>query len=154
MANISNLNSVLTLSANILPLPQNIQGFAADDAFATTAVKPNEVLIGVDNFMSYGAVAYVTPMSITLQADSPSNAFFDAIIQQQNSVNIGITVVINGTLLLQSTGNSYNLTNGVITDYMPIPGGKKLLQPRKFEITWNIVTWIPQAVDASGGTLV
>lgn len=141
MANISTLNSVLTLGCSILPVAQTIVGFASDDAFATTSVKTNETLIGVDGIMSYGSVAVMYPMTITLQADSPSIAFFESIAQAEQQS--GNTVPLFGELLLLSVNESYTLQTGVITNYPPTADGKKLLQPRKFEITFNKIVFNP-----------
>jgi hypothetical protein len=35
------------------------------------------------------------------------------------------------------------LTNGVLTNFAPISDAKKVLQPRKFQIQWNVVLGAP-----------
>src|SRR5579872_6027070 len=74
-------NSVLTLSATALDiLGVQIQGFATDDAFDTTNVKPIEVMVGVDGQKSSGYVAYLVPFKFILQANSTSIDLMNAII--------------------------------------------------------------------------
>jgi hypothetical protein len=40
-------------------------------------------------------------------------------------------------------GRNYTLTNGVMKNYSPMAGAKKVLQPRKFEIHFQVTLGVP-----------
>lgn len=135
-------NSVYILSIDtIYPQGVQLQGFAADAAFATETIEPSEVLKGVDGIMSAGFVPYMTPQTINIQADSPSAIIFEnwaAYMKAQNEV-----LWANATISLPSIGRKYIMTGGVLTQFAAIPGTQKILQPREFRITWDNVDPAP-----------
>lgn len=142
MATLTSANSVLSLGVqNLFNTPVQIQGFAADDAFLTQDVETSEVLMGIDGQMSYGYVPYITMFEITLQANSASNAFFDAILNAQRFMRDDLQ--INGSLRLPSLGFDYSMTNGVLQKATVVPPGKKILQPRKFELAFQSIIGAP-----------
>lgn len=142
MATITGANSVLTLTAStIFPVPTLIQGYAVDDSFRAEAVAQVETLMGVDGRLSAGFVYNPYKMTIMLQADSPSVAFFEAIRQQQGALIDAFE--INGTIMLPSTGQVYTLTTGYLTSSHPFPDVKKVLQPLPYEITFQSITSSP-----------
>ena len=147
MADITSANAVLVLSVPlILPVPQQIQGFAVDEIFDTEDVEPIETMMGLDGQLSGGFAFTPKPMTITLMAGSASNAFFDA---WQNGQQAGIIAApANGVLTLVSIGQAYALTNGYLTRFKPIADGRKVLQPRKFRITWQSL--LPTPVGLAG----
>lgn len=127
--------------AGLYDQPQQLQGFAADDIFSTPGVKSIETMMGVDGKMSAGYVFVEKEMSITLQADSDSNDIFDnwdAAQQSEQDVFYADAVV-----LLRALRKKWTLTRGVLSNFPPIPDTKKLIQPRKFTITWNIMSVAP-----------
>lgn len=135
-------NSILMLSiTGLFPVPQRIQGYATDDAFATEGVTPAEVMKGVDGKMSYGYVPYMTPMTINLQADSLSNDIFDAWLAAQKAA--GEVFPANGLITLPGLQRSYTLTNGVLTQIQTFASVRKTLQMRPFTITWDSVDPVP-----------
>lgn len=126
---------------NLYNSPQLLQGFAADDVFSTPAIKSIETLMGVDGKMSAGFVFVEIPQSISIQADSPSGRLFDdwwTAQQSQQDVYFA-----NATVFLTALGQKWQMTRGVLSSYAPIPDVKKLIQPRKFEITWNNMSPAP-----------
>lgn len=128
--------AVIQLSiAGLFPTPQQLQGFAADDVFDTDAIESAEVLMGVDGIMSAGFVFVPVPQTYTLQADSPSVFIFDQWWAAQQAAED--TFPASGVVYLTAIGAKYNMTNGVLTSWKPTPDVKKLLQPRKFRITWQ-----------------
>lgn len=55
MATLTSANAVLLIGINSLyTTPQQIQGFATDDAFVTEVVTPVEMKMGVDGVLSAG----------------------------------------------------------------------------------------------------
>ncbi|WP_049018403.1 phage tail fiber protein, partial [Burkholderia multivorans] len=109
--------------------------------FDTEALTPAEVVMGVDGKLSAGYTPVPTKQNISLQADSDSNLIFEAWhLAQQTAKEVYFASAI---VRLPSVSKSYVLTNGVLTSYMPIPDAKKILQPRKFQITWESVVGAP-----------
>jgi hypothetical protein len=142
MSSLTGATAVIQLQiAGLYDQPQQLQGFAADDIFETEAIQNVETLMGTDGYMSAGFVYVPKTMNISLQADSPSNAIFDnwySIQESQADVYFGNAVVV-----LRALGQKWNLTRGVLQSYTPIPATKKLIQPRKYGILWNLMSPAP-----------
>ena len=135
---ITSANSVFTLVVpDVFPVPQNLQGYAVDDAFDTESVELSEALMGVDGRMSAGYTPYITPMTIHLMADSPSIDLFDA---WRGAVTAAQEVFFaQATITLTSVGRSYVLNKGVLTNYKPLSDAKKVLQAVSYTIKWEAV---------------
>lgn len=131
-------NAILFLGIpGLFPVPQQIQGFAADDVYDVDAIESAEVSMGVDGVMTAGFVYVPVKQSFTLQADSTSTFLFDTWwATQQQAADI---IYANGSLILPSLGTKWTQTKGALTSWKPIPDAKKLLQPRKFQVTWETV---------------
>ncbi len=142
MSTLTSANSVLTLGvANLFNVPVKIEGYAADDAFTATDVETGETLMGVDGNLSGGFTPYPVPIEITLQSDSASILFFETLIDAEAIARE--KYIINGSILIPSVGFIYALTRGFLGKVTRLPGAKKILQPRKFEITFQNVTSAP-----------
>lgn len=142
MATLTAANSVITLLiTGILPVPQQLQGFATDDIFSTEAVESAEVLMGVDGKLSAGWVPTIKKQTYTLQADSPSNAIFDAWASAQEAARE--IFAAQGSVSLPGLGTAYVMTTGYLTSYVPVPEAKKILQPRKFTVSWQAILPVP-----------
>ena len=147
MPDITSANAVLTLAAiGVLSVPQQIQGFSTDDIYSVAPVSPVETMMGIDGNLSGGFLFTEKKMEITLMAGSPSNSFFDALQAAQEAAIQ--PVILSGMLTLPSTGLQAVLTVGYLTRYPPVPNGKKVLQPRIFEITWQDINVSP--ISAAG----
>jgi hypothetical protein len=143
---ITSNNSVFTITIpGIFAAPQRLQQFAVDDIYDTEMMRPNEVMMGVDGNLTGGFVFVEVKQAIQLMADSQSGRIFD----QWNSFMIALQDAYPafGSITQPSLGQSYVLTKGFLTGYQPLADAKKLLQPRKFEITWQRIVNNPlQAV--------
>lgn len=139
MPDITAANATFMLSITTLfPAPVQLQGFAADDIFDTEEIESVEVSMGVDGKLSGGFVFKAVPQGITLQADSSSMALFDT---WWGAMQFGRQVFFaNGVVILPSIGTKWAMTNGLLTRYKPTPDAKKILQPRKFGITWESIS--------------
>jgi hypothetical protein len=138
MSDITSANSILMLGVtNLYPVPQQLQGFAQDDAYDMSDVTTKEVLLGVDGVMSYGYIPQIKEMNVHLQADSSSNVFFEAVYAAEEAAKGAFQFF--GIIQQPSVGRVITLTNGVLVGYSPFAGAKKVLQPRKFMIKWNTV---------------
>jgi len=135
---ITSANSVFTIViAGLFPAPVQLQGYASDKAFTTEALDLAEVQMGVDGRMTAGFVPNPTKQTITLQADSPSKDIFTALIQAMKTARE--VFYISGTIALPSTGESFTLTRGILTNAKQIPDAQKVLQPVDYVITWESV---------------
>ena len=142
MATITSANAVLTLQqATLFPAPVQMQQFAVDDVFDTENVRSVETLMGVDGVLSFGFVFVAIVQNIALQANSPSNSFFDVLYTQQ--VAALDVYPLNGTIILPAIATKFTLSNGVMSGYKPTPDGKRTLTPRRFQITWNKIAPAP-----------
>src|ERR1700676_3244997 len=142
MPSITAANAVIMMALPLVfPVPQPIQGFMADDVFGTDPMHPTEVSRGVDGKLSGGYVYSEIKQTFSLQADSPSNFFFDQWFLQQ--VALRDTLTANAVILLTSLGSKWIMTKGFLVDYPVIPDAKKLLVGRKFAIQWESVTPAP-----------
>lgn len=142
MSTLTTANSSFLLAVRgLYPVPQKIQGYAMDESFAADDVQPAEVQMGVDGQLSAGFVPYATAIVFTLQADSKSIDFFDEVLEAQKATKE--VLIFDGVAILQGTGAKYAMTKGFLTSASPMSTGKKVLQPRKFTITFENVSKAP-----------
>ena len=143
MATLSAANAVITLSqATLFPNGVQLQQFGPDDVTDMETAKILEHSMGVDGVLSFGFVWAERMQEITLQGNSPSNAFFDSINTQQEAVQDAYP--LNGVVILNAIGLQFNLINGGLEHYKPMPQVQKIIRPRKYRIVWNRV--VPQPV--------
>lgn len=142
MGNITSANAVLMLSIpSLFNVPQQIQGFATDDIYDIPSIRSAEVQMGVDGVLSAGFVFTQIPQTIILQASSESNLLFDTWwLSSQDAKN---AYPANGILQLPSISTKIVQTKGFLTGYKPAPAGKRVLQPRTYEITWEKIAPAP-----------
>ena len=135
---ITSANSVFTIVVpGLFPAPVQLRGYSSDKAFTTEALDLAEVQMGVDGRMTAGFVPNPVKQTITLQADSPSKDIFTALIQAMKTARE--VFYISGSIALPSTGESFTLTRGILTNTKQIPDAQKVLQPMDFVITWESV---------------
>lgn len=142
MATLTSANSVFMLAVGgVYPVPQQIQGYATDDAFTTQDVSPVETRMGVDGILSGGYTPYPTVIEITLQADSPSIDIFEIWGTAQDVARE--VFIANATVSLPGTGRKYTLTKGFLTGFSKMPANQKILGPQKYTITFQSCTPSP-----------
>ena len=142
MATITAANAVFTISiTSLFPTPQRLQGFAADDVFSHALVAPIETLMGVDGFLSGGWTPQPKVQTIALQADSPSNDIFDAWYAAQEQARE--VYVADAHITLQSVLRAFHCVKGFLTNYPPMADARRILQPRRFSITWEQINSVP-----------
>ena len=142
MATLTGASCILTISVpGLFNSPVTLQGFAADDVFSTDDQEVAETSMGVDGILSGGFVHVPIKQTIALQADSASNAIFETWAAQQKAALD--TYTANGTANIVSTGRSYVMTKGFLSTIKTVPDVKKLLQPRRFVITWQSIRSVP-----------
>jgi hypothetical protein len=146
MGTITSANAILFLTIpSLYPTPQQIQGFAVDDIYDIPDLEIGESMMGVDGVLSAGWVNVKVPQTIALMADSPSNNIFDTWYTSEQQIQDKL--VANGSITLTSIGKKYAMITGYLTGFKPIADGKKVLQPRKFVVTWQSI--IPANIQVS-----
>lgn len=133
---ITSANSIYMLGvATIFATPTQLQGYAADDAFTTSALKSAETQMGVDGFLAGGFVYVPVEQEISFLASSPSCALFDQWYQAQ--LQAQDVYAASATIQMPSLGIKWTMSNGFLTSYTVIPDAKRVLQARKFGVTWQ-----------------
>lgn len=132
----ANSQFVLTL-IGLFPIPQRIQGYASDDAFAVEPYDMGENYMGVDGILSGGYTPNPKKQTIMLQADSPSLDVFDiwrGAIESSRDV-----IIAEAAIVLPSIGKAYVLHRGFLKSAQALPSAKKVLQPVPYVIEWQDV---------------
>ena len=138
MSTITSANSVFTMTATgLFPVPVQIQGFAMDKAFLVENADRSETKMGVDGKLSFGYVFTERPVTISLQADSASRDFFSILDQATKTARE--VIVVNGTLTLPSTGESFTLNRGVLKSMKEFPDAQKTLQSVDYMLTFESI---------------
>ena len=132
-------NSVIMLSvAGLFPAPVQLQGFAADDIFDTDQIDSAETVMGVDGRLSAGWVPMAVKQNFSLQADSDSLSFFETWYASQQAVRE--LYIAAGSIYLPAVQRKYAMSRGFLTNHSATASAKRILQPRKFMITWEKLT--------------
>lgn len=143
MGSITSSNAKIYLSiTGVFTSPVPLQGFSVDDIFDVGDTPPTEAIMGVDGRLSAGKVFVPTVQGIVLQADSASNAVFDAWAAAM--VKAGDVYFAQATVLLTAIGKEFTCVNGALTGYKRSPDARRVLQPRRYQITWE--DWQPSNV--------
>lgn len=143
---ITSANAQLTLtvrnSIGIVVGPFTVEGYAQDAAFAVEVVDAAEVLMGVDGRMAAGRLPRISRHTISLMANSPSIALFEAWDNAQRV--LGDVLVAEGVLAAPSLGKAYALVKGALTRLTPIPTARRTFsEPVVFELAWESITPTP-----------
>ena len=125
----------------VFPSGFQLQGFSTDDIYEAADIDIAETMMGVDGKLSAGFVPKEVAWTVTLQADSESNDNFEQWYASQQTNNAVYRA--SGIVSLEATTRKYNMKNGVMTRYSPMPKGGKVLQPRKYTITFESVLPAP-----------
>jgi hypothetical protein len=139
---ITSANAVYQLVIDgLFPVPQQLQGFAADAAFATEARSTKELVRGVDGNLSAGYVFSNIVQTISIMPDSPSLLVFDI---WQNAEEVAHEAyACSATILIPSIGRKYACTRGFLTSAPPIVSVNRTLGAQAFQITWQKVIGEP-----------
>jgi len=142
MATLTSATAIITLQvAGIFDTPVQLQQFMAEDIFDMPTATHAEVVMGADGVQSAGFVFTSRPQTFALQANSPSCDLLDEWINAEiQSID---TFRADATITLRGLGKVWTCSNGTLTNYNQIPDAKKILQGRKFTITWERVVASP-----------
>ncbi len=146
---ITSANAKLTLTvrntAGIVVGPFTVEGYAQDAAFAVETVDAAETIMGVDGKLSGGYLPRATKFSVSLMANSPSVALFEAWDSAQKV--LGDVLVADGFVAAPSLGKAYALVKGFLTRLTPVPTARRTFSdPMVYELTFESVTPAPITV--------
>lgn len=133
-------SSIGLVTEALFPQSQRVQGYAADDAFDPDAVENGEYSMGIDGKLSAGFVYNEIPLTITLQADSPSLQMFQQIwmYERQNRTKLQQDLTISNP----SVGYRYDYKSGFMRS-LKAPAGKKILQPAVIVFVFEQLQFVP-----------
>lgn len=136
MATLTTANSVLTIRCpDVFGIPQVIEGFATEDAFSVPQYEIARAVMGVDAKLSGGFVPAVKELDIVLQADSPSNAVFQRIVQVMTGQRE--IVYLSATILMPGQNELWQFTKGILTKVPALAAAKKTAEARTYQVTWE-----------------
>ncbi|MGF6604575.1 hypothetical protein P3T23_009331 [Paraburkholderia sp. GAS448] len=136
MATITSANSAFSIAVtNLYPVPQNVQGYAADDAFSAEALDIAEIVMGVDGHMSGGFIFNPAMLKVAIMPDSPSLPIFENWMTFQRTARE--VFYANGSIAIPSISRKYTLQNGILKSGNPIVNAKKFLEYVSFVIAFE-----------------
>ncbi len=104
-----------------------LQNFGTDQAFSMDSVDITETRMGVDGYMVAGYVPVIKPVTITLEASSPSrfalSTVWEAMEANRRIYMCGLVCT------LPSVGERLTWSKGVLRSGNVIPSAAKTLQP-------------------------
>jgi hypothetical protein len=133
--------SVVITVPDVFPIPQILQGFAADDAFTHESFDMTETRMGVDGILSGGYTPNPKRFSITFQPDSASILVFDTWGAAQEAAKEAF--VASMAIAMPSIGKVFNFNVGFLKNYKKLPDAKKVLEPQTYSIDWQDITPVP-----------
>ena len=131
----ANIQFTLTIPG-VYSTAQLIQGYAEDDVTEFENQTIAQAMMGVDGNLTAGYINVPWVQAFTLMADSPSMVIIDTWAMASKALQD--VYPASGLIVYPSLGQKYPLSKGFLTQYRPVPPGKKILQPRAFQITWNL----------------
>lgn len=112
--------------------PFTLSGYAADAAFAVESTEQSVSLMGVDGVASTGYVPALTTMTVTLQPDSDSIAFFEAWANAQTLAREAF--IGRAAIDIPSVQRSYQIGHLALQQVQKVPGAQRLLQPMTYQL--------------------
>lgn len=131
-------NSVFTLTVpGLYNAPVTLQNYAADRAFETEARELAETAMSIDGYLNAGWVPNPVTQTIALAANSESALVFEAIVMAQDAKR-GL-YRMGAEIQLPAIGRKYTMVRGLLRSLVSVPGAGRVLEARRFEITWERV---------------
>ena len=137
---ITSANSKLRIVIpQLFPAGFDVDDYAADSMFETAALQNKEDMMSADGKYHAGYVFNPVEFTINLMATSRAAALLDQVYSAERTAISAFTV--NATLILTSQDNTkYNMVNGVLYSWNPVPAGRRVLQPRAAVFHFESIT--------------
>ena len=138
---ITSANAILVLTAGTLfPAGVYLQGFATDQSYSQDELAVTENRMGVDGNLVGGWVPSIKPVTIMLEASSPSYVHLSQLYRQMEMLRAPVVCTLVATV--PSIMKIFTWSEGVLKSGTPVPAGKKILDPTtwKFEFARLTIT--------------
>jgi len=130
MATITSANSkVVIVVPAVFPTPQQIQGYAADDAFTQEAFDLAETRMGVDAILSGGYVPSIKRLTIALMPDSTA---LDTFTIWKGAIEAAKEQFPDGSAInieMPSISKTFIMNKVFFKNSSGMPSAKKVLEP-------------------------
>lgn len=126
----ANAESVMTIET-LYPNGFTLEMFSADSAIGSESVQIAETRFTVDGKLVAGIVPAMIPVTITLEASSPTVEYLNALYDQSLRLKRIFLCTLTSTVPAIKTVFTWN--NGVLQTATPVPAQKKVLDPT----TWT-----------------
>ena len=129
MLDITSANATVAMSVGGL-FSVNLENFSTDSSFTTDTVQSTETRMGVDGHMAAGFTPAIKPLTINLEAGSPSTEYMQLLrqVQEVNRKPYRVQMVIS----IPSIGKRYTFSEGVLHDCKALPDGQNVLSPTQW----------------------
>ena len=129
MLDITSANAEVAISVESL-FSVNLENFSADSSFTSDTVQAAETRMGVDGHLAAGYTPAIKPLTINLEASSPSNEYMQLLrqVQEVNMKPYKVQMVIS----IPSKGKRYTFSEGVLQSYKDLPDGQNVLSPTQW----------------------
>ncbi|WP_289171559.1 hypothetical protein [uncultured Parasutterella sp.] len=122
----ANASAVMTVE-DLYPNGIKLERFSTDAAIVADSQQVAETRMGVDGKMAAGVTPNIYPVTVTLEANSPTATSFSTIYEAMNANKR--LYVCNLTIKIPSIGRTYQFSNGVLQTANPMPALNKVLAP-------------------------
>lgn len=122
----ANASAVMTVE-DLYPNGIKLERFSTDAAIVADSQQVAETRMGVDGKMAAGVTPNIYPVTVTLEANSPTATSFSTIYEAMNANKR--LYVCNLTIKTPSIGRTYQFSNGVLQTANPMPALNKVLAP-------------------------
>ena len=141
VGDITSANAILILIVDgLFPAGINLQMFATDQSYSMDELTIAEDRLGVDGALVAGWVPSVKPVTIMLEAASPS---YEAMAQLYRACERKRGIYQCSLIAsVDSIGKTFTWTSGVLKSGTPVPAAKKVLDPTtwKFDFAYLTIT--------------
>lgn len=125
----------------LFPAGFKVEGFGTDQAIAGENIQVTETRKGIDGKMSAGVITQIIPVTITLEANSPTLAYFKAIAEYQEAAKKLCPVTL--TVSTPSIGETTIFTNGVLQTCPSMANINRTLEPTQWVFHFESKAAIP-----------
>lgn len=122
----ANASAVMTIE-DLYPNGIKLERFSTDAAIVADSQQVAETRMGVDGKMAAGVTPNIYPVTVTLEANSPTATSFSTLYEAMNANKQ--LYVCNLTIKIPSIGRTYQFSNGVLQTANPMPALNKVLAP-------------------------
>ena len=125
MVDITSANATIAMAVEGGLFSVELSHFSADSSFTSDTIQAAETRMGVDGHMAAGFTPAIKPLTINLEAGSPSLVYMQLLkqVQETNMRPYRVQMVIS----IPSIGKRYSFSEGVLQSYKDLPDGQNVL---------------------------